>query len=149
MIGSLVGQVLSSLVTANIASAGAAKLQRSGRRVAWFVAAAMAMGLLAAATIGCFGAALWYALEPKIGPAGAAAFTGVAFAILAGIIWLLCRTWYLEPRTNLKVDAAPNLTASLPSALPSVEDLGLLLERHAGTATLIAFAVGLLAGRRK
>jgi hypothetical protein len=147
MIGALVGQLLGSLVTTNLASAGAAKLRRSGQRVAWFIAAALAIGVLGAAACGCFGAAIWYALLPRLGPAGAAAITGVAFAIVAGIIWAACRHWYLEPR--MKAAETPSPLSDLKPTLPSAAALGQMLERNAGTAMLVAFAIGLLAGRRK
>jgi hypothetical protein len=39
--------------------------------------------------------------------------------------------------------------AAAGSAIPTIGDLGAALERHAGTAMLVAFAVGLIAGRRK
>jgi hypothetical protein len=150
MIGSLVGQLLGSLATTGLATAGAEKLRHSAWRVAGLVAFAVVIGLLAGAAFLCFGAAIWYGLLPQVGAAGAAAITGLAFVVVAVIIGLLCRYWHKEPPHIKPVGESPLAgLAGLSPLLPKAEDVGQFLERNAGTAMLVAFAVGLLAGRRK
>src|SRR2546423_13084299 len=79
----------SLLRLALIAGTGASigGLRRAGRRAAACLAVALAIGLIAAAAIGCFAAAGWYALLPQLGPAWSALIIGLALAFLAAVIW--------------------------------------------------------------
>jgi hypothetical protein len=126
--------------------AGMVGLRRWGKRLAWFIAVALAIGLLAATAIGYFCGAIWYAIDPKLGPAWASAITGAALAVSAGILWLSCRHWYLAPRhSNLPPSPSALLSAA---ALPEF-DIPRLLERHATSVLLAAFVAGMLLNRRR
>src|SRR5882757_8709276 len=109
-------------------------LQRAGRRVAIGLAAALAIGLIAATAIGCFAAAGWYALLPQLGPAWAALIIGLALALLAAVIWAVAERH--RRRSALRGDG---LMDGLQSQLPDIDVAG-LLERHAGSIILAAFA---------
>ena len=124
--------------------AGLAGLRRAGKRCAWFVAVALAIGLLGAAAAGCFGIAAWYAIAPKLGPAWASAIVGLAFALSAAVIWLACGHWYTDA---LGLRRPPPLDPAA-SGLPSI-DLPQLLERNATSVLLAAFVVGMLMNRRR
>ena len=123
--------------------AGLAAVRRAGRRCAWFVAVALAIGLLGATAAGFFAFAAWYAIEPKLGPAWASAIVGLAFLISAGVIWLACGHWYTDSRG---IRRPPPLEPGSP--LPSL-DLPLLLERNATSVLLAAFVAGMLMNRRR
>jgi hypothetical protein len=154
MLGAAAGQVIGRLATVGLATAGMRKLRHTARRLAWGVAVAVVALLLCILALCWFGAAAWYLLLPQFGPAGAAGVTGLGFLVLAGVIVLACRPLYAK-RHHAESESMSARASSLAagaaagSAIPTIGDLGAALERHAGTAMLVAFAVGLIAGRRK
>jgi hypothetical protein len=118
-------------------------LQRAGRRVAICLAAALAIGLIGAAAIGCFAAAGWYALLPQLGPAWTALVIGLVLAVVAAIIWAIA-----ERRHRRAALRSPGLFDALPSTLPDIDVAG-ALARNAGTIMLAAFAAGMFLNRRR
>jgi hypothetical protein len=121
-------------------------LHRTGRRLVICLAVAIVVALVAAAAIGCFAAAGWYALVPQVGPAGAALIIGLALVAVAAIVWAIAERRHrrLPPPSNGLFDALPLAASQLPNL-----DIGGALERHAGSVMLAAFAAGMFLNRRR
>jgi hypothetical protein len=135
----------SLLRLALIAGTGASigGLQRAGRRAAVGLGVAVAIGLIAVAAIGCFAAAGWYALLPQVGPAWSALIIGLVLMVLAAVIWAVA-----ERRRRRAALRGNGLLDAVPSQLPDIDVAG-LLERHAGSIMLAAFAAGMFLNRRR
>jgi hypothetical protein len=132
--------------------AGLGGMRRAGLKLAWFVAAAVAIGCLGAAGILCFGVAVFFAIAPKLGPAWAVAIVGLAYALSAAILWLSCRHWYLgRPRPGAALaDAAPLGAVAGAEALGGLASgVSNAIERNALTVLLAAFAAGMILNRRR
>jgi hypothetical protein len=132
-----------ALVAATSASVGG--LHHTGRRLVVCAAVALVVALLAAAALGCFAAAGWYALLPQVGPAWSALIIGLAFCVVAAVTWAIAeRRHRRAPPSNGLLDALPLAASQLPDL-----DLGETLSRHAGTIMLAAFAAGMFLNRRR
>ncbi len=99
--------------------------------------------LLAAAAWGCASAALWIALIPSLGPAGAPLAVAGVCLLLAGILgliaWLLVRRRRARPADGLQLDAM-------------LSEAGRVINEHKGAALLAAALAGMLAannGRKR
>ena len=133
---------------AMLAASGAGLAQamrRAGRRLAVLVALSVLVGLLGAGALGALGMALFYALILTMEPAWAALIVAVCFLVIAALIWLVARRWFLraEPRPAL------DLAAAAPLAGLSELGIGRLLERNAVGVLLAAFVAGMLMSRRR
>jgi hypothetical protein len=104
---------------------------------------ALAISLVAAAAIGCFAAAGWYALLPQLGPAWSALIIGLALALVAALIWAVA-----ERRRRRSMLRSEGLLGAVPPQLPDIDIAG-LLERNAGAIMLAAFAAGMFLNRRR
>jgi hypothetical protein len=134
-----------ALVAATGASIGG--IERIGRRLIILCAVAFAVALIAAAAVGCFAAAAWYALLPQAGPAGAALIIGLALCLVGAVIWAVA-----ERRRRRLPTSRMGMLEALPlaaSQLPSGRDVSGALARHAGSVMLAAFAVGMFLNRRR
>jgi hypothetical protein len=126
--------------------AGIGGLERTGRRLALCLAAALVVGIIAAAAIGCFAAAGWYALLPQLGPAWTALIIGLVLAVVAAVIWAVAerRRRRLPPPGGGILDALPLAASKLTEI-----DIGRILEKNAGSIVLAAFAAGMFLNRRR
>jgi hypothetical protein len=137
--GSLLKIALSALAASKGSSAFAAFTGR--------MAAAAFLGgcavLLAAAAWACACAALWIALIPSLGPAGAPLVVAGVCLVFAGILgliaWLLLRRRRARPADGLQLDAI-------------LTEAGRLINEHKVAALLAAALAGMLAannGRKR
>jgi O-antigen/teichoic acid export membrane protein len=134
-----------ALVAATGASVGG--LQRTGRRLVICAAVALGVAIIAAAAVGCFAAAGWYALLPQVGPAGAALIIGLALAVIAAVVWAIAERRHrkLPPPSSGLLEALPFAASQIPSG----DDVANMLSRHAGTIMIAAFAVGMFLNRKR
>ena len=137
--GSLLKIALSVLAASKGSSAFAAF---TGRMMAAALLGTLAI-LLALGAWGCVCAALWIALIPSLGPAGAPLFVAGACLLLAGILaligWLLIRRRRARPVDGLQLDAL-------------VGEASRFINEHKGAALLAAALAGMLAansGRKR
>ncbi len=140
-----------ALIAATGATIGG--LEHTGRRLAICLAAAIGIGILVVAAIGCFAAAGWYALLPQLGPAWAALIVGLALIIVAVVIWAVAerrgrRAALRASSTGAGIGAGLGLLEELPAHLARV-DVGRILERNAGSIVLAAFAAGMFLNRKR
>jgi hypothetical protein len=137
-----------ALIAATGATVGG--LEHTGRRLAICLAAAIGIGILGVAAIGCFAAAGWYAMLPELGPAWSALIVGLALALVAVVIWAIAER--RRRRSALLNNAGAGIGLGLLDALPAQLaeiDLGKVLERNAGSIILAAFAAGMFLNRRR
>ena len=137
--GSLLKFALSALATSRVSSALGAF---TGRMAAAALLGGCAL-LLAAAAWGCACAALWIALIPSLGPAGAPLVVAGACLLLAGILalvaWLAVHRRRARPVDGLQLDAV-------------LTEAGRLINEHKVAALLAAALAGMLAasnGRKR
>jgi hypothetical protein len=137
------GSLLKIALSALAASRGSSALGAFTGRMA---AAALLGGcalLLAAAAWACACAALWIALIPSLGPAGAPLVVAGACLLLGGILalvaWLAVRRRRARPLDGLQLDAV-------------LTEAGRLINEHKVAALLAATLAGMLAasnGRKR
>jgi hypothetical protein len=133
----------------------AAGFRRAMLKLAALFAAALVVALMVAGAIGYFGAAIYLALAPELGPAWAAAASGALLLVLAAILALLCRVAYLRKRRVANATAAglggPLGAAALGASMGAGShfDLKGMLERNAVTVLLTAFIAGMVMNNRR
>jgi hypothetical protein len=138
-------------------------LRRAMFKLALLFAAALVIGLMVAAAVGYFGVAIYLTLSPEIGPVRGAAALGCGLLVLAIILGVACRYFYLR-RARVKRSAAGLSAAGLASGLggplgaaalgasmgagPGIDVRG-ALARNATTILLTAFIAGMVMNNRK
>ncbi len=137
--GSLLKLALSALAASSRSSAIAAF---TGRMAAVVLLSGLA-GLLAIAAWGCACAALWIALIPALGPAGAPLVVAAACLVFAGVLAFVA--WFVMRRRRPRPGDGLQLEALLAQAERFFND-------HKGAALLAAVIAGMIAansGRKR
>lgn len=159
----MLGSILRLAMLAGTGAGMAAGFRRAMFKLAALFAAALVIGLMVAAAIGTFGAAIYLVLIPEMGPAGSAAVVGGILLALAVILGLVGRYAYLQ-RSRMKTSAGGLGAAGLASGLrgplgaaalgasmgagPGLDIKG-TLERNAVTVLLTAFIAGMVMNNRR
>ena len=130
MTGAHIGTLLNGL-----ASNGAAKMAAPIRQVAIKTAAALLVGFLVLAGIGCVTAAIWIFAVPYLGEAGAA-LIAAAYLLLAGLIVMGIAALVLKNRAK-------------PVAANPVQQIPLIMNQffseQKGTLLMAALVAGVMA----
>jgi hypothetical protein len=156
----MLGSLLRVAMLAGTGAGMAAGFRHAMFKLAALLAAAVIVGLMAAAAICFFGIAVYLALSPQVGPAWAAALTGLLLVVLAAVLALICRYAYLRKRRTAAAAAGTGLGAGLGGSLGAAAlgasmgggpGLGLkgVLERNAVTVLLAAFIAGMVMNNRR
>lgn len=129
------------------AAAGGLSLRRGAKDLGWLLAAALFVGWCLMVGLLVLGAAVWLALAPQLGAAGATALVGLLFLLLAGLIrWLYRRRRHISSAHVSSGGARPDAAAAddlQQQILQSVNaNIGPLL-----TAAVAAFLVSRLTRR--
>ncbi len=159
----MLGSILRLAMLAGTGAGMAEGFRRAMFKLAVLFAASLVIGLMVAAAIGYFGAAIYLTLSPDIGPVRAAAAMGGGLIVLAGILGVAARILYLR-RSRSKASSAGLGAAGLASSLggplgaaalgasmgagPGLDMRG-TLARNAGTLLLTAFIAGMVMNNRK
>jgi hypothetical protein len=157
----MLGSILRLAMLAGTGAGMAEGLRHAMFRVAVLFAAALVIGLMVAASVGYFGVAIYLTLSPEIGPVRGAAALGCGLLVLAIILGLACRYFYLR-RARAKASSAglgaaglaglggPLGAAALGASMggPNFDIKGTLV-RNAGTVLLTAFIAGMVMNNRK
>jgi hypothetical protein len=159
----MLGSILRLAMLAGTGAGMAEGLRHAMFRVAVLFAAALVIGLMVAASVGYFGVAIYLTLSPEIGPVRGAAALGCGLLVLAIILGLACRYFYLR-RSRTRATSAGLGAAGLASGLggplgaaalgasmgagPHFDIKGTLV-RNAGTVLLTAFIAGMVMNNRK
>jgi hypothetical protein len=154
----MLGSILRLAMLAGTGAGMATSLRHAMFKLAALFAAALVIGLMIAAAIGYFGAALYLTISPEIGPARGAALLGCGLLFLALVLALVCRMVYLR-KARLKASTglgAAGLGGSLGAAALGASmgagpgfDLRGTLERNAVTVLLTAFIAGMVMNNRR
>jgi hypothetical protein len=153
----MLGSLLRLVMLGGTGAGMAASVRHATLKLAALFAAALIVGLMAAAAICFFGIAIYLALAPEIGPAWGAAAAGLLLIVLAAVLALICRYVYLRRR---RAAAATGLGAGLGGSLGAAAlgasmgagpglDLKGMLERNAVTVLLTAFIAGMVMNNRR
>jgi len=148
----MLGNLFRIAMLAGTGAGVAAGLRRTVARLACLLVAAIVVSLLAAAGIGAFGVALFFALVPQYGPVWAAVGGGVLLIVLAGLIIAICRA--CTRRRPHSVSSGADLGGSLGAAALGASvgqgpDLRGVLGRNAITVLLTAFIAGMVMNNRR
>ena len=151
----MLGSLLRLAMLAGTGAGMAAGFRHAMVKLAALFAVALIIGLMIAAAIGYFGFAIYFALAPEFGPAWGAAASGGLLLVLAVILALLCRTFYLR-RSRPSASSAAGLGGPLGAAAlgatmgsgPGI-DLKGMLGRNAMTVLLTAFIAGMVMNNRR
>ena len=115
---------------AYVENATARRAKLAGRRVAYFVALTVTAVLIGIASIACALAALWIALLPYCGPAGAPlVISGILLAGFVGVLGLL--------RHSQRPDDTPPISVAVPNPPTGGQTIPLLIG-----AVLAGFSLG-------
>lgn len=158
----MLGSILRLAMLAGTGAGMAEGLRRAMFKLALLFAASMVIGLMVAAAVGYFGVAIYLTISPEIGPVRGAAALGCGLLILAIVLGVLCRYFYMR-RSRGKASRAGLGAAGLASGLggplgaaalgasmggPGL-DLRGTLARNAVTVLLTAFIAGMVMNNRK
>lgn len=159
----MLGSLLRLAMLAGTGAGMAEGLRHAMFKLAALFAAALLVGLMAAAAVGYFGVAIYLALGPEIGPVRAAVALGCGLLVLAIILGIAARYIYLS-RSRTRASRAGLGAAGLASGLGGPLGAAALgasmgggggldikgtLARNAGTVLLTAFIAGMVMNNRK
>jgi hypothetical protein len=125
-------------------------------KLAALFAGALIAALMAAAAIGTFGFAIYFALTPALGPAWSATAAGLLLIVAAAVLALICRFSYRRRPADPRGPARDPLRGPLGAAALGASmgagpgfDIKGTLERNAVTVLLAAFIAGMVMNNRK